>query len=313
MWPVPRERCRANVAAAAAAGNTTAAHPFLEQCRHRVLELRLPPGAAAGVPEPSGTRRHVYLQGSSESEEHFPTSIRPETSGHPGGTPAWRVPPQQSTRAGVRPASRGPSAGRKRPWTSYWPSPRYARPTRTMAFARPAPRRTSIRAAWRRWAPSATDAEFVIPAAIGTDINCGMRLLTTGLKQAAVEARKPEPLRGLTRVLLENGRNVPVPGRAFRALFDDGPQAFIERLSSEGQGARGPRSAAGRTRAVREPGRFRRRGSLRAGRHGGQPRDDPRSRPGHARRRQSLRRVADRRRDPDRHAYAAGWSRARWS
>ena len=33
----------------------------------------------------------------------------------------------------------------------------------------------------------ATDAEFVIPAAIGTDINCGMRLLTTGLKQAAVE------------------------------------------------------------------------------------------------------------------------------
>ena len=87
----------------------------------------------------------------------------------------------------------------------------------------------------------ATDAEFVIPAAIGTDINCGMRLLTTGLKQAAVEARKPELLRGLTRVLLENGRNVPVPGRAFRALFDDGPQAFIERLSSEGLWARADR------------------------------------------------------------------------
>ena len=42
-------------------------------------------------------------------------------------------------------------------------------------------------------------------------------------------------------MLLENGRNVPVPGRAFRALFDDGPQAFIERLSSEGLWARADR------------------------------------------------------------------------
>ena len=36
----------------------------------------------------------------------------------------------------------------------------------------------------------ATDADFVIPAAIGTDINCGMRLVTTGLKKAAVEPLK---------------------------------------------------------------------------------------------------------------------------
>ena len=75
----------------------------------------------------------------------------------------------------------------------------------------------------------ATDAEFVIPAAIGTDINCGMRLLTTGLKQAAVEARKPELLRGLTRVLLENGRNVPVPAARSAPC-----SMMVRRLSSSG-------------------------------------------------------------------------------
>lgn len=80
----------------------------------------------------------------------------------------------------------------------------------------------------------ATDADFVIPAAIGTDINCGMRLITTGLKQAMVEPLKDALVKRLTRVLLDNGRDVPLRSAAFRALFDDGPAGFIGALHGEG-------------------------------------------------------------------------------
>lgn len=80
----------------------------------------------------------------------------------------------------------------------------------------------------------ATDSGFVIPAAVGTDINCGMRLLTTGLAHTAVEPFKAELIRRLTRVLLENGRNVPVPSKAFKALFDDSPDAFLDSLAADG-------------------------------------------------------------------------------
>lgn len=80
----------------------------------------------------------------------------------------------------------------------------------------------------------ATDADFVIPAAIGTDINCGMRLMTTGLKKSALEALEPALVQRLTRVLLDNGRDIPVRSAAFRALFDNGPEAFIDSLHNEG-------------------------------------------------------------------------------
>ena len=80
----------------------------------------------------------------------------------------------------------------------------------------------------------ATDAGFVIPAAIGTDINCGMRLITTGLKQAQVAPLKEALVKRLTRTLLDNGRDVPVRSAAFRALFDDGPAGFIDALHDEG-------------------------------------------------------------------------------
>ncbi|MDA4743715.1 RtcB family protein, partial [Enterobacter hormaechei] len=48
----------------------------------------------------------------------------------------------------------------------------------------------------------ATSPDFVIPAAIGTDINCGIRLMSTGLTQA----------------ILKNGRDVPVRSEGFKAL-----------------------------------------------------------------------------------------------
>ncbi|MFN3735160.1 RtcB family protein [Comamonas testosteroni] len=80
----------------------------------------------------------------------------------------------------------------------------------------------------------ATSPDFVIPAAIGTDINCGIRLLSTGLTQAQAELHKSTIVQRLTRVILQNGRDVPVRSAGFKALFDEGPQAFIEQLPDVG-------------------------------------------------------------------------------
>lgn len=80
----------------------------------------------------------------------------------------------------------------------------------------------------------ATDGDFVIPAAIGTDINCGMRLLTTGLNLGQLAPHKDALVRRLTRSLLDNGRDVPVSTAAFRALFDAGPRAFLDNVESQG-------------------------------------------------------------------------------
>ena len=80
----------------------------------------------------------------------------------------------------------------------------------------------------------ATPPDVVIPAAIGTDINCGMRLVTTGLPLARVAARKSDLVARLKAVLLQNQRDVPTTAQAFKALFDAGPQAFIDRIRPEG-------------------------------------------------------------------------------
>ena len=84
----------------------------------------------------------------------------------------------------------------------------------------------------------ATPSDVAIPAAVGTDINCGMRLITTGLTLAEVAPRKSALLARLKAVLLENERNVPATSQAFRALFDDGPLAFIDCIRPEGLWAR---------------------------------------------------------------------------
>ena len=80
----------------------------------------------------------------------------------------------------------------------------------------------------------ATSPDVVIPASIGTDINCGMRLLTTGLTLGQLGPNKEKVLARLQSVLLENERDVPVRTLAFRALFDEGPNAFIDELRKEG-------------------------------------------------------------------------------
>ncbi|NHV24643.1 RtcB family protein [Burkholderia sp. D-99] len=80
----------------------------------------------------------------------------------------------------------------------------------------------------------ATDDAFVIPAAIGTDINCGMRLVTTGLKRSALAPFETALVERLTRAILADRRDVPVASDAFRALFDAGPAAFVDRVARQG-------------------------------------------------------------------------------
>jgi tRNA-splicing ligase RtcB len=88
----------------------------------------------------------------------------------------------------------------------------------------------------------ATQGDAVIPAAIGTDINCGMRLLSTGLSLAAVAPHKTRLLHRLKDVLLQNHRDVPVSTAAFKALFDVGPGAFADVVKPAGLWARVDRS-----------------------------------------------------------------------
>lgn len=80
----------------------------------------------------------------------------------------------------------------------------------------------------------ATDPDVAVPAAIGTDINCGMRLISTGLTQAQLAAHEERWTAHLTRRLLHGETDAPVSGLAFRALFDHGPEAFWDTLSPHG-------------------------------------------------------------------------------
>ncbi len=80
----------------------------------------------------------------------------------------------------------------------------------------------------------ATTQDMVIPQAVGTDINCGMRLLTTGIPEARANLQLPKLESLLIRLFLEGGRDVPASGQAFRALFEDGPQAFLQMIPRQG-------------------------------------------------------------------------------
>ena len=80
----------------------------------------------------------------------------------------------------------------------------------------------------------ATTANMVIPTAIGTDINCGMRLITTGMQLQEVLPRQQELKQVLKALLLEDKRDLPVTPQAMRALFDQGLAAWIQALPKLG-------------------------------------------------------------------------------
>ena len=80
----------------------------------------------------------------------------------------------------------------------------------------------------------ATTPDLIIPAAIGTDINCGMRLFTTGLSYEQVSEQKTAIIAHLKSVLLQDERDVPVTPTSFQALFDEGIAAWLTALPQQG-------------------------------------------------------------------------------
>ncbi|PHM57381.1 RNA-splicing ligase RtcB [Xenorhabdus hominickii] len=80
----------------------------------------------------------------------------------------------------------------------------------------------------------AATKDLVIPAAIGTDINCGMRLLTTGMRYEEANAQKEALVQHLKNTLLLDQRDVPVTPNSFSALFDEGLEAWLQALPQQG-------------------------------------------------------------------------------
>lgn len=80
----------------------------------------------------------------------------------------------------------------------------------------------------------ATPNNFVIPAAIGTDINCGMSLFKTGLNYEQMMEQQPSIIKNLKAVLLEDKRDVPVTPLSFDALFNSGLPAWLTELPNQG-------------------------------------------------------------------------------
>ena len=69
---------------------------------------------------------------------------------------------------------------------------------------------------------------FLVPQAIGSDINCGMRLHTTHLNRAEVMEHRDELEQKLRYLFFEGGRNIPMTGRQRQALCQEGLMGLLE-------------------------------------------------------------------------------------
>ena len=75
-----------------------------------------------------------------------------------------------------------------------------------------------------------TDKSMVIPQAIGTDINCGMRLHKLDLTYDKFLAKKDLWIKKLKGDLLESTRNIPVTPLSMKSLFEEGIGGFFDEM-----------------------------------------------------------------------------------
>jgi tRNA-splicing ligase RtcB len=81
----------------------------------------------------------------------------------------------------------------------------------------------------------ATPEDFVVPSAIGNDINCGMRMARFEAPRALTEGERESVRRALRSPMVEARRDAPLTGKHFKTLFEDGPEALAALgLPSEG-------------------------------------------------------------------------------
>ena len=76
---------------------------------------------------------------------------------------------------------------------------------------------------------------FVIPQAMGNDINCGMRLYTTDLKEEELECCLLSLLPQIRRIFFEGGRSIPMNGIQREAMLRHGLTGLLE-TSGEAEG-----------------------------------------------------------------------------
>ena len=69
---------------------------------------------------------------------------------------------------------------------------------------------------------------FVLPKAVGSDIGCGMRLLTTDITGAEFARLGDDLDRRLRYIFFEGGRNIPMSPRQRTAMFRDGVQGLLQ-------------------------------------------------------------------------------------
>jgi tRNA-splicing ligase RtcB len=73
-----------------------------------------------------------------------------------------------------------------------------------------------------------TTPDLVIPQAIGTDINCGMRLHVADLDLAEFEAKRAQLVAALRGDLLLGSRDLPMSGRSMSSIFASGALGWVE-------------------------------------------------------------------------------------
>ncbi|MCA9711567.1 MAG: RtcB family protein [Myxococcales bacterium] len=83
----------------------------------------------------------------------------------------------------------------------------------------------------------ATTPDLVVPQAIGTDINCGMRLHVTDLTVDAFAAGKEALVERLRGDLLLGTRDLPMTPGAMAAMFDEGSMGWLEAVARRPGGA----------------------------------------------------------------------------
>ncbi|MEM9459100.1 MAG: RtcB family protein [Myxococcota bacterium] len=83
----------------------------------------------------------------------------------------------------------------------------------------------------------ATTLDLVVPQAIGTDINCGMRLHVTDLSVDAFAAGKEALVERLRGDLLLGTRDLPMTPQSMAAMFGEGSMGWLEAVARRPGGA----------------------------------------------------------------------------
>src|SRR3954470_10491085 len=78
---------------------------------------------------------------------------------------------------------------------------------------------------------------FVVPAAIGNDVNCGMRVHVTDLRAEDLTGKMDKLETAARRIYFEGGRNIPMTRAQRRAMFTDGLLGLLDAVPrSQGEG-----------------------------------------------------------------------------